>query len=494
MSTAVATRSPGVQWRRPTGKPSWPCILLAGMEGAGKSWAWAQQSARPEIGMTYVIYFAEKVDDEYGAIPGANYVLTAPTTYDDLVAAVQDAVAQPRVSPDKPNMIVLDSGSMLWSFLSDEAQDVVNDRERRKKAAGRKTAGFADRDGNYTVGPDMWNRAKDRWYDAIRPLLSYDGIVIITSRFEETVVMENGQPTKDRVWKVKAQKNLPFDVDVVVEMRSRKDRLLTKTKSVVLQLDEDESRRLPGFTVAGLLELLGISAGTVGGGRDYTEPVRDNQAAMPDGWRERLEHLVSIHDLDGIYRLHDEAKEQGLSTAVARIRAAGLRVRGELGLSNGPTAAHNPQRPVESDGPKEAPRVVEGSVAEPSVPAAAQAGDAPNEGDTPRATEQMHENVRHAVKDWAGDRFNKPADPAGPAPADTPPPPAEPTPTYSQADKNQRVRLRSNIDKHIRAGSVGGLTTDLNVAKEHDWTDLWDYAAHALDRLENPVDGAGAVA
>ena len=58
MSTELRTR-------RPSGKPSWPIVLIAGAEKAGKSWACAAASGSDLIGRTLWIGLGEDDPDEY---------------------------------------------------------------------------------------------------------------------------------------------------------------------------------------------------------------------------------------------------------------------------------------------------------------------------------------------------------------------------------------------------------------------------------------------
>lgn len=62
-----------IQTRKPTGRPSWPITVLAGREGAGKTWAALSASASPLVGRTLAVTIDEDMPDEYGAIPGANF-------------------------------------------------------------------------------------------------------------------------------------------------------------------------------------------------------------------------------------------------------------------------------------------------------------------------------------------------------------------------------------------------------------------------------------
>lgn len=59
--------------RKPTGLPSWPILLIAGVPKAGKSYACAAASASPLVGRTLWVPVGEDDPDELGGIPGADF-------------------------------------------------------------------------------------------------------------------------------------------------------------------------------------------------------------------------------------------------------------------------------------------------------------------------------------------------------------------------------------------------------------------------------------
>ena len=239
--------------RKPSGKPSWPIILLAGMPKAGKTYAAAQASASDEIGRTFWIGIGELDPNEYGAIPGADFeIVDHDGTYRDILAATSWAAQQPVTG--HPNLIVVDSGSRLWDLLSDMAQREANTRAATK--ARKSNRPVSDEDAR--IAMDLWNTAAQRWAHVMDALRAHNGPSIITSRMEETAVVdERGEPTKDRVWKVKAHKSLPYEAQVVVEMRSRGDVWLSGVQS--LRWQRSEPAQYPGeFTVVDLWTKLGV--------------------------------------------------------------------------------------------------------------------------------------------------------------------------------------------------------------------------------------------
>jgi hypothetical protein len=254
--------------RKPTGMPSWPLILLAGKEGAGKSWAAATASASPMVGRTFWIGIGEDDPDEYGIIPGANFeIVVHDGSYTDILKSVRDAVAEP--AGDLPNMLVIDSMSRLWNQITDNAQSVAN-----RRAKGRKNP-----NGDYTISPDLWNVAAGQWKDVMDAVRSHQGPVILTARLEQVMVMENGQPTNDKVWKVLGHKSLPFDVGVLIEMHERGHFLMTKAKSARLQVEKPVLA--PGFTVEALWGRLGIDGEAHVAARQHSDAATEREDA-PD--------------------------------------------------------------------------------------------------------------------------------------------------------------------------------------------------------------------
>lgn len=254
--------------RKPTGLPSWPMVLLAGREGAGKSWAAAMASASELVGRTLWIGIGEDDPDEYGVIPGARFeIVEHDGSYQGILAAVRAAAAEPM--DDRPTLLVVDSMTRLWNQLTDNAQAVAN-----RRAKGRKNS-----NGDYTVSADLWNVAAQQWKDVMDAVRSHRGPAILTARLEQVMVMENGQPTNEKVWKVQGHKSLPFDVGVLIEMHERGHFLMTKAKSARIQIEKPTPA--PGFTVETLWDRLGISTQAQLGIRTHADVVVDKEAA-PD--------------------------------------------------------------------------------------------------------------------------------------------------------------------------------------------------------------------
>jgi hypothetical protein len=180
--------------RQPTGLPSWPILLIAGVEKAGKSWACAEASSSDLIDRTLWIGVGEDDPDEYGAIPGARFeIVEHDGTYRAILGAIEAARNEPTPN-GKPHLIVLDSATRLWDLLCDSAQAEANRRAARKAQQQNRRAPDAD----VPISMDLWNVAKSRWGHILDALRDHQGPVILTARLDEvTVVNDKGDPTKD---------------------------------------------------------------------------------------------------------------------------------------------------------------------------------------------------------------------------------------------------------------------------------------------------------
>lgn len=260
-------KPPALKTRKLTGLPTWPIALIASIEGGGKSYSAIEASLSPMIGHTFGMEIGETSLDPYGALVDPEHfdLLEHDGTYADIAAQLWAAVEQPRVDPDKPNLLILDGASGLWDLLVNELQIIANDRAKR----GNKRVG---EDGQADVTPDLWNAAKKRWHAVVDLLKSHDGPVIITGRLNEVAVFEGAAPKRngEKEWKVEAHKSLPFDVDLVLQARAVRDWEATKARSLKLQIEPGRTRKLPEFTFDKVWRLMGIDENTKTARRQFT--------------------------------------------------------------------------------------------------------------------------------------------------------------------------------------------------------------------------------
>lgn len=253
-----------LQTRRPTGLPSWPCLLIAGAEKAGKSWACAQASSSEKISRTLWVSIGETDPDQYGAIEGANFEIVE---HDGTLKGIRNVLWEIASLPaeEKPVLLVVDSMTRLWDMVCDQAQAIANAREIAKARKYNRNP----KEGEAQITMDLWNAAKAEWGTMVSAILSHQGPSLLTARLDEVTVMDDeGKPTKQKTDKIRSEKNLPFEVDGVVKMPKRGTTILTGIRSTFLNLDEPTE--VSPFSVDGMWNELGLQAIAP---RNYSEPV-----------------------------------------------------------------------------------------------------------------------------------------------------------------------------------------------------------------------------
>lgn len=288
--------------RQPTGKAPWPTILLTGEEGSGKTYAALALSASEHVGPTYAFDLGEGVLDQYGPL-GPFQIVEHDGTYSDFHAALSEILALP-VDPAKPTVVVIDGISLLWTALSAEADT----KARRRKSNAEKLR--KDPDAEVVIDMGLWNQATDRWYRVIEPLRTWPGIAILTARGADVAVVENGRPVEGRkTFKTQAQKNLPFDVSMVIRTHAPRTAELVKVRSLTVEIPEGGSIPLPDFSLDDLLfTKLGLTA-------DNTEHRASPQLAGDEGWydewAERVAKAGSHEQLEELWTEVNEAGKAG---------------------------------------------------------------------------------------------------------------------------------------------------------------------------------------
>ena len=204
--------------RKPTGKASWPLVLLAGREKCGKSYTASKFSASDLIDRTFYVEIGEGSADQYGAIPGARYeIVEHDGSHADILAAVEWAASQPTPN-GKPHALVIDSMTELWGLLTDEQESVS--RKRGKDA----------------ITMDQWNAAKERWRKVIAAARKNPGPVLFPARYNEVTVMRNDKPTTDKEWKVDAEKNLAYEVDAIITWKQPREPHIDGVRTVAFDV------------------------------------------------------------------------------------------------------------------------------------------------------------------------------------------------------------------------------------------------------------------
>lgn len=208
--------------RRPTGRVPWPLILIEGGEKSGKSWACAQLSTSDRIGQMYWIDLGEGAADEYGAIPGASYlVVEHDGTWANIQASVDAVKAAAQAAADAgaaPVVLVIDSMTAEWDLLKDWASDKTRQRHNAKaRKFGKPQLGP---DEEPKISMDLWNEAGARHRKLMTTLMTFPGIVLLTARGKDVAALDDkGAPIPNaREYKVEGHKTLGFDVSCWIRL------------------------------------------------------------------------------------------------------------------------------------------------------------------------------------------------------------------------------------------------------------------------------------
>jgi hypothetical protein len=204
--------------RKPTGAVPWPVVLIEGPEKSGKSWCAAEFSASDKVGQTYWIDLAEGAADEYGAVPGARYLIVEHDgSYGAVLAAVEDIKQEARKAAEAgepPVVLVVDSMTAEWEMLKDWASSRARDSDAGQKILRQ------DKNADVPVSMNLWNDAAARHRRLMTQLLTFPGVVVITARGKETAKVDGaGKPVKNaKDYSVEGHKSLAFDATVWVRL------------------------------------------------------------------------------------------------------------------------------------------------------------------------------------------------------------------------------------------------------------------------------------
>lgn len=217
-----------LETRRPTGQVSWPVVLVEGGEGTGKSYAMAELTADPRVGRAFWFDLGEGSADEFGAV-GDYEIVSIDGTWSDLLDQVYNVIEiadRAAAAGEPPVVVCIDSVSAIWDMCSGWAQAKA---ARSKRNSALLTA---NPDADIDVGPLVWTAARERWYSFFRPLKMAPLIAVMAAKAAETVAIENGRPVPGKTaYKIRGQKDLPYDVNAIVRLSVDAPPTVTKCRS-----------------------------------------------------------------------------------------------------------------------------------------------------------------------------------------------------------------------------------------------------------------------
>lgn len=172
--------------RKPRGGTVWPLILLAGGDFSGKTTAVGIAAESGRFGRTWVLPFGEDADQIFDYDPDAMVVEHDGSLYEFVAAVEQVAEAindQPLID-GKPQLVMVDSASILWDLISQIAE--AKARKTDEAVADLMRNPYAQ----VNVGPLLWSDAGKTWARIIRMLKNMQAVVVMTARGKDGVVID----------------------------------------------------------------------------------------------------------------------------------------------------------------------------------------------------------------------------------------------------------------------------------------------------------------
>lgn len=256
----------GLRLRQPTGRAAFPVVLVEGEEKGGKTYLLAQLSASPRVGATFAFDLAgDGTLDEYAPL-GPYRIVETNGTFGDFYQQLKLAASVPPADPDRPNVLGVDSMTSLWSLICDWLDGRARGREKNRKILER------DPDAEIQITNDLWNEGKERWRAVMNVLMAYPGIVVVTARGKEVAVVDdNGAPTRQKTWKVEAEKTLTWDASAWVRVERGVPPRLNAVRSLSVDLPT-EGMALPRANTIEYLVFDVLGAGVEFGTRSSAAP------------------------------------------------------------------------------------------------------------------------------------------------------------------------------------------------------------------------------
>lgn len=216
--------------RKPATGTRWPFILVEGGEYSGKSThAFKLACIEGMWSRVLVIAIGEDVD-EFGEIAPEMEILPNDGTWRQIMGCVDYAAAAAEAAVaagHAPVLVIIDSMTKVWKLLSEWA-------ENRARSAPSNAAKL-ERDPNDEpdIGPVFWTAANKRHERLVTKLITMPAVVVGTARGKwVTEIDDRGNPTKNKVYTVEANKNLGFSTTAMIRLEVGKYPTITGLRRV----------------------------------------------------------------------------------------------------------------------------------------------------------------------------------------------------------------------------------------------------------------------
>jgi hypothetical protein len=333
--------------RRPTGKVAFPLLQIDGEEKSGKSYAIAALTGSPRVGRSFLLDLGDGTLDEYGPL-GDFELLETNGTFGSVLEQVTLASAVPS-DPERPNVIGVDAGTLLWGLLKAKA-------ERRAKSSRRARALLQeDPDAEIDVGMTYWNEVKDDWAQLLHVLKRFPGIGVVSAqgRFVSKVDAE-GRPVRgQQEWSTDVEKTTHSWTSAMVRLtRDPREARLVGVRSLHIDIPSGGLILPRENTLEHLIfDILGAGGF---GPNTATAPVVGVGAAQAKGRvlaavKRAASHLTEAEAKDEAARLWAAAGLEGQKEVTEVDLAAAMPV-GEKPEEDGPGEPASPPQ-VPQDGP-----------------------------------------------------------------------------------------------------------------------------------------------
>lgn len=314
-----------IKTRKPTGAVPWPLILLEGSEKSGKSWSCAELSGSDRVGQTYWLDLNEGAADEYGAVPGARYlVIDHDGTWPDIigsVAAVREEARRAADAGEPPVVLVIDSMTAEWDLLKDWAANRARESDTNKQRLQR------DPGAEIKVTMNLWNDATSRHRRLMTMLMTFPGIVVMTARGKEVAALDaGGRPIEgSKEYKVEGHKTLAFDASAWVRLSRDHPPFVVGARSVHagIRPGVDKPKRVPDLTLEWLIfEVLKCDP-TASHARNLTQMQAGAEAPDLDNLSQAATDLLAmVEDAATVEDLTKYWKATGAALKAAQISQA----------------------------------------------------------------------------------------------------------------------------------------------------------------------------
>lgn len=209
---------------KPSGQMPYPTTIVAGGKGAGKTTQLVLASASDLVGQSFILTVGEERPDAFAGLNGADFQIVE---HDGTFADILDQVREVRETPRRdglPNFFGLDSVSAIWNLLLEQGQTAANRRAQLAAQRQRQTGPIAP----VKMANEDWEALRRDWGTLLNLLRTMDGPVALTARLEELTVTVDGVATAEKVWRMRADPNIGYEVTAVIEMARRGEFTLTK--------------------------------------------------------------------------------------------------------------------------------------------------------------------------------------------------------------------------------------------------------------------------